>query len=836
MSHAWPMLLADSTRVDYQIELARWSSGNALILGIAVTLVLLYAALWLYRHEARGELSARRRWLLAGLRWSALVVLGLIGLEPVWARYLHRRVDAYTLVLIDESASMSVADRYRDAEADRRVRAVLQAADADAANAAETGAIKPTKAEQPGVAGVSRESLAQALARPAWIAELRKRNPVRVFAFSDRLREIPLPGDRTVASGTSSPAPTTSTSEFLPLDPSGSGTNIVAAVRQAVESLGPSPCAGVVLLSDGANNAGEPLDVLNRYLAARHIPLHAVGLGDASEPVNVRVADVSAPRMVFKNDPFQVTAMLVGEGVADRTIDVELLQRDVASGRSAEVVERRSVRPRADGRFDPVVFERRVAKPAELAYTVRAVPLDDETIDSDNSRETLPAVRVLEDRMRVLVVAGSPSYDYRYLARLLTRDRSVDVSCWLQSADRRAVREGSTIIDQLPTTPKDLYAYDAVVLFDPDPRSLPSEFSSLLASLVSDYGGGVLYAAGRKYSAPFFRSARSAPVAELLPVAVDRDAELILNDLGIYQRSAWPIAVPSEAVANPILRMSDNPIANRQIWATLEGVHWHYPVRREKPAATVLMRHSNPRMANSAGPHVLMATQIVGSGRTAFLGFDSSWRWRRADEGYFNRFWTQTLRYLVEGKLLGARSRGQLLTDKDRFTVGEALVITARALNEEMAPLARTSLELKLDGPAVGSRTLTLEPIQDRPGYFQGRFVPDRAGAIRLSLTLPGRGAESMRVERDVLVAQSDLELTNATLRKAALTELAVATGGRYWEVDDALKLPSAIEDRSETIVTRERPRPLWDNAYVFAALIAVLSAEWILRRVANLL
>src|SRR5262249_39496718 len=161
-------------------------------------------------------------------------------------------------------------------------------------------------------------------------------------------------------------------------------------------------------------------------------------------------------RMVFKADPFQITAFLASTGLGDRPVDVELLGKN-PDGSDGRVLARRTIHARPDGQIDPVVFEQKVNRPGELTYVARVPTLEDDTIGSDTRRETLPAVRVLDDKMRVLLVGGAPSYDYRFLARLLIRERSVDVSCWLQSADIRAVREGTTIIDHLPTKPEELY-------------------------------------------------------------------------------------------------------------------------------------------------------------------------------------------------------------------------------------------------------------------------------------------------------------------------------------------------------------------------------------------
>jgi len=818
-----------TVREETRVELARWSSGNALLVGVLLSAAGLYAVAWMYRREARGNLSRRMRWSLTGCRLAVLVLLGLIGLEPVLTRYIHRRLDACTLLLLDDSASMTLADRYRAADLATRVEKVVGDLPAD---------------------GVSRMAVAEALISrddSALVNELARKNRVKTFTFADTA--VPRSLQLSAAGGATSTSNEKSDPADAPWMPKltgdGPATNFGHAIRSAVDSLGGAPVAGVVVITDGGFNTGEdPIDVA-RFLKQRGIPLYVVGVGDPAEPVNVRVAEVLGPRAAFKNDPFTVTVRLETDGAAGRPLKVDLFEKSGEGDGTQELLESRTVTVGANGVVPPLLFERKVAAPGSRIYVAKAQPLDDELVRSDNAREILPAVQILDDKMRVLVVAGGASYDYRFLTRMLERDKTVDVSCWLQSADIAAVRDGSTIIKELPTQQDDLFKYDAVLLLDVNPQELDPTWGSLLALYVADHGGGVLYQAGQKFSGKFFRSPATSSLVEILPVVPDPDAEIILNELGQYQTRSWPIQISDEALSDPILRLSDDPTDNRAVWSMLDGIFWHFPVRREKPVATALMRHTNPRMANAFGQQVVFATQFVGAGRTAYLGFDTTHRWRRFDEKLFNRFWIQTLRYLVEGKLMGGRARGAVTTPKQQYDLGESVVITARALDERYNPLQLPVLELKaiagsgVAEPTADNQTLvSLMPIPGREGFYQGRFVPRKTGAYHLRMDLAAGSAGSAVVEREILVSQPDIELRRPAMQRARLQQLVAEAGeGQYCDADEAIGLAGLIPDRSRTPPPiRERPRPLWDNRYVLMTLVGLLTIEWILRKKAKLL
>lgn len=806
--------------VEDQLEFARWSAGNALIVGGIVTLIGAYAVIWFYRHEGRGRMSSRLRWALTALRLLALVMIGVIALEPVYVRYEERRQDASTIVLVDSSASMGLSDHYRNESDQQLVRKAI--------------------GELPS-AGLRRIDIAQRLLSDDdsnVLRALANDNHVKVEAFDRALTDV-ADIERSDAERQSGKAAIPD----LAFTATGSATDAGQAVRSALESAAGGPVAGILMLTDGRFNRGERTSQIARALQGHNVPLYVVGVGDPAEPVNLRVAELSAPKSAFKNDPFRVSAKIEAIGLTGQAVTAELWQRREGVGEPKRVGEKQ-LEVSGNGILPPVVFEEKVDTPGEVNYTLKLAPADYEAVLTDNDRELVPGVRILDDKMKALLVSGGPSYDYRYLSRLLERDKTVELSTWLQSADINAVRDGNVVLKELPVGTEKINQYDAVILMDIDPRELDPTWSDVLATYVSEYGGGVLYEAGNKYAGAFFRSPKTRSLVSILPVVPDPEAEIIINELGHYQTKAWPIVVPEEAAGDPILRQTDSPEDTRDAWALLGGVYWHYPVRRAKPVAKTLMLHSNPRMVNSYGPHVLLATQYVGAGRSAYLGIDTTWRWRRGDEKPFNRFWIQMLRFLVEGRLLGGRARGQILVSQDTYEVGDTVVVTARALTEAFDPLLLPQLTMTVQSGTGGTGTETpmhveLSPIPGREGHYEGRFQVRDQGAYTMKIQLPSlaeKSAKNAEIEKAIFVSEANLEMRNTSLDANGLRAFAEAAGGKYLNVAEISELPKLIPDRSRTARHRGRVRPAWDRSYFFAGLLLILTAEWIVRKVAKLL
>lgn len=789
--------------------------------------LLIYAIFWLYRREGRIGASMRVRMVMGALRVSVMLCLLTILFEPILATYIHRWVSSYTLVLVDTSASMDLQDRYRRSEDLERIESVVE-------HASE----KPIRRSDVVSNVLSHDN-------DRFLRELAESNRVKVHTFSEGVQT-----QYTIRAERESTSKNGEGENAKPTDPkivdasgeeplvthfpaTGAITNIGRAVRQSIEKVDRSPVAGIVLLTDGGINRGDSYENIARYAQDRELPLHIVGVGNSAPPKNVRVAEVIAPDNVFTQDPFAIVTQISAQGMMGQSVTVELLERQAGASGEGTVVTSQTLTLGEDNVTEPLTFKHRQEVVGRFVYQVRVPLNEDESVSDDNARQI--TLNVVDNKIRVLLVAGAPSWEYRYVSRLLERDVTFELSCWLQSADDDAARDGNIIIDHLPETAEELFEYDAMVLLDPDPMEFTPEWVELADRLVTRHGGGLVYAASRLHASAFTRDEATRELLRLLPVSFDPDADLVLNEIGHYQKRANPLIVPSSSQGHPVLKLPGDA-ANELSWANVGSVYWHFPVLREKPVATVLMRHGDPRMQNRYGGHVLLATQYAGSGRTAFLGIDGTWRWRAFGDNIFNKFWVQLIRYVVEGKLVGGNQRGSILTERDSYQLGDVINISARLFDRTYQPLQAPSVRAEF---RLGENTgpITLQRIGDRPGWYEARFVPPTTGSCELMLPIPDSDLSGEVARREVQITRPNLEILQPQLARDRLIALAEQTpGGRYYDVKDAANIPQQIPDRHESTTIRSRPTPLWDETWVLLLLVGMLSLEWGLRKIFRLL
>ncbi|MBK8916023.1 MAG: VWA domain-containing protein [Phycisphaerales bacterium] len=813
------MLLAVVTETQRQtFELPGLPGGWLRFVGLLAVGALCWAVVWMYRREARVGAPLWLRGSLAALRCAVILLLVAVWLGPSIATEAVRVITARVHVLVDVSASMSIPD------------GPPPVADGDPE--------PPTRAQR--VASLLGDQ------DHAWLRALAAQNDLAVHAFGERAVPLALPwaeptrnpttdeaAPDSADAGSALPAAvTTALSAVLPdaaaisadvANRTDAGQAVVAALSESADS----PTAALILISDGASNAGMSADETIAYARRMKAPVFAVGVGAAQEPPNLRVVSVSAPAGVPREDPFEVRVELAASGVERAAYRVELsAQRlDDAGGGSEQVVAGRTVELGGDRATAVELFRVQPAAAGEFLYRARIEPAAGEVLALDNTRET--AVNVLDQKTRVLIVAGRPTYDYRQLVALLERDRTVDLSCWLQSADAEAVREGNTVITELPRRAEELFAYDAVLLIDPNPADLDSAWAITVRRLVDELGGGVLLQAGPQYTGRFLRDPRLVDLVGILPVAPDPDSEVRLSDLGTYRTQATMLEAPDESAAHPLLALHADPQVSARIWRSLPGAWWYMPVQREKQLATVLLR--------GRGAPVLLAAQPFGAGRTAFLGFDSTWRWRSVGERYFNRFWIQTVRYLAQARRQGGGRRASLTLDRDTVNVGDYVRIEAQILDPSFNPWHEAEAAAAIEFSDGARREIVLAAQPGRDGWYAGRVLADREGLATVRVPLPGDAAGGAR--RGLRVHRPDVELSTLRMQRETLERIAQETGGRFLALDAAAGLPREIGSGAEVRPpVRIGTVEMWDRGWLLAVLAGLLSVEWALRRRSQLL
>jgi len=266
-------------------------------------------------------------------------------------------------------------------------------------------------------------------------------------------------------------------------------------------------------------------------------------------------------------------------------------------------------------------------------------------------------------------------------------------------------------------------------------------------------------------------------------------------------------------------------------------------VRGPKPGATVYGRYSDPEASLGTERPIYMAGQFYGAGRVFYMGSGEIWRLRALDDKYFEQFYTKLIRHVSQGRLLQGSTRGMLLVDRDRYLLGNTVVVHAQLSNLQFEPLEVAGVTLKVARPDSIVDNLQLAPDPARKGMYVGQFTALEEGAYRLELPLPDGDGEPL--SRRIQVRVPDLERENPERNDALLAEIAKSTGGLYYVGADAVlgargmpPLANQLADRTEiTYLAGVTDRDFDERSTqtLLAVVCGALCLEWLIRRLSKL-
>lgn len=781
---------------------SHWPHSWRVFVALFVFVGLAWLVWRLYCAEAIALTTQRRRWL-AGLRIAVVLLLFVTALGPAISYTQQRVLRPVVVVLRDSSQSMATVDVTASSPTDsatppRRSRAAV---------------INHWLSEPP----------------HDWRLRLQGRSQLRVFDFAQAVAPV-----EPQSSESGEALPVTS---WPPVSPNGAGTNLHRALSEAMSER---MLAAVVLFTDGQHTdhgtGSNELEQLARRARAQNTPWLIVGLGDPHPPRNLEVSEVHADAQVWKDDPFEIRAVVKSTGLDASGIRLELIEQTWdprgESPAAERVLETREVELPEGGRLT-LSFSHTPTAAGRFAYTVRASPLEGEANTDDNQPLAPAEVKVLDDKARVLLISGGPHWEYRFVSRLLEREASIDLSCWLQTLDPNRAQEGDTPIAHLPRTREDLLKYDVVLLLDPDPADFDEAWMQLLTEFVGEHAGGLLYMAGPTHTTRFLSDARTRRLATLLPVRLADVAATEVSRLLESPEREWPLAVVESQLDHPVLRFEESTAASLDAWRRLPGIIWSFPVLGAVPTARPLLEHSDPALSQLSGPRPLLVAGHFGAGRTLFAGFAETWRWRQVGHNaeFFNRYWVQVSRFLIEGRAIEGQRRGIMETDRRRYEIGDRITVVAQLNDARYQPLDLSEVTAQWSAPGREPVPITLRPTPQQPGRFEATLTADSLGRNDIRINLPETSETGPKVEATFSVAPPSSETLRSWQEETLLRDLAEVSGGRYFSASEIAELPDAVPDRKQTVIVEGRPQPVWDTGRWLLLIVGLLTAEWALRK-----
>lgn len=770
----WPM--------QAQLGAGLW---NFILAAVAILLVI-----YVYRRDGR---SRTVRITLGVIRGALLAVVLMLLNRPVLTLGQSRTEPSVLAVMIDESISM----RVRDAGSADDPRSRLQAAER--------------------LLGDREAELLRTLA---------KKHTLRLYRF-DR-DATPLAAVEFTASSAQAKDNARSAAAAVDalarLAPDGQSTQVLPSILSVLRDLQGQRVAGVVVLTDGRDTptraVGSSLDALKNY----GVKLYPIAIGSDHQPQNLEVQSVTTEDTAFKGDIVNVKAIVRGTGY-ERNRSVTVVLKDKKTGielpSAGGAPAARTINLPDDKPFE-IELQWKTTDIGSKDVAVEIVKQPGELDDDDNVRTA--QVSVLDARIAVLYVDGYPRWEYRYLKNEMIRDKSVDISCLLASADAGFAQEGDRPIRRFPESIQELMDYDVLVIGDVDPRFFTDTQLQLISEFVSRKGGGLAMISGPRWSPAAFRN---TAIEAILPVAI---ARVEGTDSAASITQGFRPLLTQVGSASSIFRFfADRQLNESFLKTDIQPIFWYCRGVTAKPG----VGEAYAEHPTDVGPDGRKAPVLVlgrfGAGRTLFSSIDDSWRWRfYTGETVFDTYWVQQLRYLARSRKIGQRKL-TLTAGRPVYELGGQVRLTLRVLDPVLLQQLPEQIRVEIrDGTGQPARFQTLLRQDGQNDLYSGSFTADRVGKFTVQLPPIAGGVDMMEVPLEVSLPR--LELTDPQVDRTQLSRLASETLGKAIDYETAgvelPQIPSAAK-----VIPVSSGQPLWDAPLMMGLFVLLIATEWVLRK-----
>jgi hypothetical protein len=579
------------------------------------------------------------------------------------------------------------------------------------------------------------------------------------------------------------------------ITPDGNSTDILKALNTALQKS--ERLSVVLLFSDGVDTEG-----LSRNLSDFKFPVSIFAFSPgAGTQKDLGLKNLASSGFALNREKYEISFDITMNGW--RQLDVPVTLK---SENAVIKTERVSLK---NGETKTIRMEFTPLKVGKQLYTIETPVFTGDDYPENNRISFV--LKVLRDRLRVLLLSGKPHWDLRFLRQVLKTSPWVDlVNFNILRTPFDLVNIPEVELSLIPFPAEEIFregldSFDVFVMQNFDPTQfVPPVYLNNVKHFVSN-GGGLAIVGGTLLSRANFYL--NSGMADVVPVSAPSEDK----------SDKFKLVPQQDALNHPVNRFIKG---GKQ----LPGIDFVNGVRGIKPWATVLVETEKTHM-----PVVVAGN--YGNGRVLAVFTNSLWRLAFSQEERTNAdayvdFWLNALRWLS-----GEPEESNIIVEsaKDEFWTGEKVKLNVKALDRKYLPLKNSSVEMKVVDSS-GGKTIFDREWKGSGGEEPVEFNADNAGIYNVVLQVREGNKITEKKETKILVKNRRGEMDTPFPNDELLKKLAENSGGEFFELTDRVK-KIRIREKILPASFEERKRPLWNSFFIYICTIFLLSLEWGLRR-----
>lgn len=597
---------------------------------------------------------------------------------------------------------------------------------------------------------------------------------VEVFAFNENIRSI-------------------NPDSINQIDFSGHSTNISLPINQILKNQNEKNYQNVILITDGIYNSGEnPIYSTEKS----EIPIFIFGVGDPKPKIDISIDEIITNDLVYAQNKTPIKVNIKSNGFENQIATISFFEDN-------RLIEKRNFQ--LQGNYQELEFFYEPEKDGEKKLNFLITPLKNEYTNKNNYSSKY--IKVLSNRIKVLTIAGKPSYDLSFINQSIKTNKDLHLETIIEK------NNGSFY----PLLGNESFIDSADVIF-------LIGFPSLTNSDM------------------FIRKIHSKIERDNTPLFILINPDTDFNRLNLFKqflpfdwRSAFGTAsqiyidVPEEKSKNEILDISTTNSA--LVWNSFPPI---YRIDREflsKPESEILAYY---KIGNNRINQPLIVSRNLNRHRSiAFLGFNI-WRlkllnaMKEEETLYLDRFINNSVKWLISRE---SEKNFKVQVSKKIFDVNEKITFVAQFYDNSNQPVENEKITLDILDGKNKIATTVFKPIGN--GLYTAEFENFQKGDFSFQATAEFSGKKFFDKGR-FSVTETELEFRDLQLREELLKRMAFVTRGSYIHISNSDEF---LKNLNNYLIQKPKEREVssifyfWNSTYTLVSIILFLSLEWFLRK-----
>jgi len=555
--------------------------------------------------------------------------------------------------------------------------------------------------------------------------------------------------------------------------------------------------ASVSIVSDGVITDGpNPLFSAEKL----NIPVFTVGVGDTTQRNDVRVKNVLHNEFIYAQTPTAISATILNKGFGNKPTSISLYE-------DGKLIDQRTVILSGDGTQNEI-FHYTPETAGEKKLTLEINNHEGEFTFENNKKVFY--INVLGNKVKILIIAGSPSPDLSFIKNSMEEDKNLSVKSLTQVAANRFIEKNN------PSS--ELDSAQIIFLIGFPARETSTELLNEVREVLSVKGK------------PFFLVIENNTDFDKLR-SLQPELPFVIRNIDNGFSEIQP-AVQSIENENPLLHNnSPNPV---DAWNNLPPVFITNSDIIARPESEVVVR---AKMNNVELNTPLIVSRRLGSKRSIAVLAGGIWRWKlqtvAKQLNLFDSFIHNSVKWL---RSFEEQKQVTVKTIKKLYALGEPVEFTAGVYDASYNPV--TDAEVKV---SIRHNNKTDEIILNSigGGLYEGTYQTSLTGDFTFSGTASRNNRKLGSDGGSFNIGEVDIELLDPSMNYEFLSSLANNTGGRFFYFPDMKELYPVlrnIQHNASKEKTESSEIRLWSNEWLLIIVIVLLGIEWFIRKQSGML